>query len=921
MRISRTALLGLSLLLAFQNAALAQIPGPDSTFGLNGAAVQNIYHTDDQGVALALRPDGRAVLAGRTTIDSVPQMAVFQFLPNGKPDLSFHWNAKGALSFNMEPSAAHAIDIDASGRVVLAGYGTENGDEQFGIIRLLPNGAYDPTFGNNGRVLTDFNNGQDQANAVVIQPDGKIIAAGFTKTGGDADIALARYLSDGTLDAGFGTGGKVSTKVGTLSDIARDIALQPDGKILICGSTADVLTFNNPSYFVLARYAVDGKLDLTFGSTGVITTDVNADEENDIARSLAILPNGRIVVAGYSAVSLASKISVVRYRASGLIDNTFGKNGALTTEVKGYGNFCTKIQILPDQSLMLSGMAENIDFKDVFLVKLRSAGVVDSTFGLNGRVIRSLSPKDDNAWSMALRTDGRILVAGDTRADGAFYTDATLLQFNANGSKDASFGDDGVVLADLGTSEDKAHALLLLPDGKLFLGGQTYNQEGFNDWAMVQYQANGMPDAAFGVQGVKTQRFPPATDALLNALALRPDGKVLAAGSIGNKAAMAMLTPDGALENTFGQGGKTLVEGIKGASFSAAEALPDNKVLAAGYEYDDNTLPQALLMRFQADGLPDASFGILGKVVSPGWYWNQLKVLPDGKILTVGSSTAAPPFISRFRVSRFHPDGSLDVSFGQSGNYEYTGPSARIGSSLAIQKDGKIVVSGNDSAQFMAFRLTVNGQPDPDFGQAGIVMIQKGASPQNFETVLIQKDQRILLFGGQGLNVTEATAKGLTVARLHPDGSPDDLWGNQGMLFLPGYLAKAAALDADGNILVAGNIYQGERSDFILYRLLRGAYVGTVDRPDAYNLFLNVFPNPVQNSFTLEYSLLESQVVDIQLYNLEGRLLHTLLAQSARPPGKNIEHLQLPEGLTPGMYCVVVKTLQGQTTLLQVLKK
>lgn len=903
-----TKLLLSSLLLLFTTFAVAQIPGPDSTFGRFGAAWSNVYPSDDQALAVVIRTDGRAVVAGRTTIDSVPQMAVFQYKTDGSLDLDFHWNGKGALTFNTSPAAAHALAIDAEGRVVLAGYVTENGNEQFSIVRLLPDGTYDATFGTNGWVITDFNGGNDQANAVAVQPDGKIVAAGFTRNGTDADFALARYLPDGSLDASFGTGGRVVTKIDLLADIIRDMTIASNGKIVVCGTTLASQVFNTPSFFAVARYLSDGSLDLAFGSGGKVVTDIGADEESDIARAVTLLPTGQIVVAGYSSISLASKISVVRYRPTGLLDTSFGDLGvAQTTVFNNSGNFCTDIAALPDNSLVLSGMAENVDFKDVFLVKMRDNGTVDPTFGQSGKVVRSLSPKDDNTYGSARRPDGRILVVGDTRKEGDFYTDATLLQFNADGSKDATFGTDGVKVEDVGTSEDNGSAVWVQPDGKILVGGVTSNNPNFSrpDWAILRLNPNGQADNTFGENGTVAYDFSGGFDRIGRILSQQPS-KIVAAGDIDASPALVRFDPKGNLDPAFGTLGKAILGLSRGSFLYDMMEQPDNKILAVATQYLSPSTFRATLFRFSADGQLDSGFGQNGKVESAALNqeWTSIALLPDGQIVVAGHLLSS---LNNLTVNQFMPNGAPDLSFAQNGEASF--PIGPLWPKIQIQKDGKMLFAGDNKM----LRLNPNGTLDTGFGTGGEFIAQEKI---DFTDLKIQQDKRIVLTGITHLNHNDASQPNFVVARFNSDGSADNGWGQNGFLRLRGRASYAAAFDSDGNILASGSIHNGERSDIVVYRLLRGEYVGTVDRPDeAGSRILNVFPNPVAEYLTLEYDLVENQEVAIKMYDAGGRLLHTLLSGAPRFSGKNAERIALPAGLPAGMYTVTVETGRGSVAV------
>ncbi len=197
-------------------------------------------------------------------------------------------------------------------------------------------GALDPSFGSGGIVVTDFNGSiDDAAFAVAVQPDGKILAAGyvFSSAATNYDFALARYLPDGSLDPSFGTNGQVATDFHGSTDVARAIALQPDGKIVVAGRA---LRLDGPFFdFALARYNTDGSLDASFGVGGKITTDFDGNGGADLAFALALQPDGKIVAAGSTSNIGVSGFALARYNADGSLDAGFGTAGKVATRFAG----------------------------------------------------------------------------------------------------------------------------------------------------------------------------------------------------------------------------------------------------------------------------------------------------------------------------------------------------------------------------------------------------------------------------------------------------------------------------------------------------------------------------------------------------------------------------------------------------------
>ncbi|MGH9824601.1 MAG: delta-60 repeat domain-containing protein, partial [Blastocatellia bacterium] len=192
----------------------------------------------------------------------------------------------------------HALAVQNDGKIIAAG----TSGVQFAAARYNANGSLDSGFGGNGTLTTDFSGGAgfEQANALVLQPDGKIVAAGYTPSSSGFDFALARYNSDGTADKRFGNRGKVTTNFfGFSADEAAASALviQSDGKIIAAGSTNSLFGLNQ--VFGLARYNEDGTLDPSFGNGGTVAISFfNNRDYNEIARAVVIQPDGRILAAG-----------------------------------------------------------------------------------------------------------------------------------------------------------------------------------------------------------------------------------------------------------------------------------------------------------------------------------------------------------------------------------------------------------------------------------------------------------------------------------------------------------------------------------------------------------------------------------------------------------------------------------------------
>ena len=305
----------------------------DRAFGKGGRVVTS-FGRPSYANAVAIQRDGRIVAAGETyTAAGCCDFALARFNANGTLDQRFGADGKVTTDFGAQDlDEASAVAVDGQGRITVAGQSRQGGEMQFAVARYVADGRLDPGFGSGGLVVTGFPSGPFSSNAsaraIVVQRDGRIVAAGSRQTGPNAfeSFALARYTSDGKLDPTFGSSGRVITSVGGGDSGAEAIAVQGDGKIVAAGQSLRI-DLDRDSRFALARFNVDGSIDAQFGREGSVVTDFGA--KNESASALALQRDGRIIAAGVSGRSLA----LARYRSRGTLDPTFGSGGKVRTRV------------------------------------------------------------------------------------------------------------------------------------------------------------------------------------------------------------------------------------------------------------------------------------------------------------------------------------------------------------------------------------------------------------------------------------------------------------------------------------------------------------------------------------------------------------------------------------------------------------
>jgi uncharacterized delta-60 repeat protein len=282
-----------ALVIAIANPAAAPPGDLDTTFDGDGKVTTDFAASIDQGFAVALQADGKIVAAGVAVVSGMEDFALARYNTNGSLDPTFDGDGKVTTDFAGDFDQAFGLAIQADGKIVAGGRADVSGTFDFALARYNTDGSLDTGFDGDGKVTTDFVSGSfDQAFGLAIQGDGKIVAAGLASVSGAAQFSLARYNTDGSLDATFDTDGKVTTDFAGDSDQAFGLAIQADGKSVAVGAAVVSGTVD----FALARYNTDGSLNTTFSSDGKVTTDFAGMD--DVAYGVGIQANGRIVAAG-----------------------------------------------------------------------------------------------------------------------------------------------------------------------------------------------------------------------------------------------------------------------------------------------------------------------------------------------------------------------------------------------------------------------------------------------------------------------------------------------------------------------------------------------------------------------------------------------------------------------------------------------
>jgi len=384
-------------------------------------------------------------------------------------------------------------------------------------------GALDPAFGDHGIAITPVAGGADLL-AVAVQPDGRIVAGGHIGPPGAqlGQFLVERYNPDGSLDQTFGTAGMVTTDLPGGQATVRALAIQPDGKIIAVGSS-----FRGPEPYsftgtVLVRYNVNGSLDPSFGNGGIVG---GSDAVGGEAHGVVLQPDGKaLVVSGSEGLALS------RFNPDGSLDASFS-GGVVSLSLTGFG-YGAAIGIQADGKILAAGDRASLDDPDhsVFLLaRFQPDGSLDTSFGSGGLVTTNAGESDrSGASALALQQDEKIVLGG--QAQFGSQDVSALIRYSANGVPDDSFGDHGVVLTageNLGYV-DAARTVLLQPDRQIVAVGNGLAWGwGFG---LTRYLPDGSLDPAFGDDGIVTTTWGVETLGIAGASALQPDGKIVVVG-------------------------------------------------------------------------------------------------------------------------------------------------------------------------------------------------------------------------------------------------------------------------------------------------------------------------------------------------------------------------------------------------------
>ncbi|APV50813.1 hypothetical protein BWI17_14620 [Betaproteobacteria bacterium GR16-43] len=706
----------------------------DTAFGSNGNINLPFGELSPGAMAVVVQPDGKIVVAGvkrvprPTELNDAFPIAVMRLNPDGSPDATF--GEGGVSTFGNSPysngpgffsNLSNAMALQQDGGILLAG----NQSNKLAVLRLTAQGAVDAAFGVGGSAVTDFD---CSSSAIALQADGRIVTAGTRYTTNIegtpiyTSFCVVRMLPTGAPDAGFASGGMATTTFTALStdDRPKAVAIASDGKIVVAGTVDRHIYYPYDTRWAMVRYNADGTPDASFGIAGRVPSALPGQYDMGSPSSVALLPDGRILLAGIADrpdEGSGGTGYVARYDAAGNVDPTFGNAGFVRL-----GTMANAMAMATTGKILIA-------VGPLGAMRLQADGSPDLSFGIQS-VARANPYPDSGSTSFE-----SLLVQPDGKLIGVGY--GLVARFHPDGGLDPSFGVAGHAFVSKSMTVSALQA-----DGKIVLGGLRGVLSGFE---LARLNPDGSMDTGFGTSGfVATPLASVGFDYPLTYLAIQGDGKIVAATYRGT---LARYNTDGSLDVTFGSGGVVIPPAMFDNGSQVWDSLKrlmiqsDGKIVLAGSQYRPIGGDNPVILRYTAAGLPDAGFGSNGRVQTPMRAGISDAALVAGqRILVTGYLNEKPIF------ARYLPDGSLDPSFG-SGGIRFTVPTQ--GRSMQIDSSGRMLLGGSDQLQsrFYLTRFNPDGSPDLSFGQGGTTSARIGLSYLSWGGFAIQPNGGLVLAG------------------------------------------------------------------------------------------------------------------------------------------------------------------------------
>ena len=894
-------------LLISSNNTYAQAGKPDSSFGVNGIVQTNLLGPPCNGSNTVLvQGDGKIVICGDNEQPELgDQGLLLRYNVNGSLDSTFGYNGVvQSLAYTFTQAA-----LRPNGDIVIAAdstnWGPDNNFEE--LICYNADGLLDSSFGNKGVVILDS---IGYIESMLIDKNGRILL--LSSFNGPTSV-ISRYLANGEVDTGFNHNGILNVIAG-VGNIPL-LGLQSANRLIVA--------FINYTSDSIIRYDSTGKKDTTFMSHNPAYPFI----------SMVVQPDNKIILGTTSCNDSACGFMCLRINADGSPDTTFNHTGidtiiTLQPLVELYA-----MALDQNNNLLLTGTYSTDDDYTNFIVTVRAlpSGKPDLSFGTGGEEDLRIGMSHDVSYSVAAQSDNKILITGTSEVRIYQREDhLATIRYNVNGSLDPSFGTNGIDTPFIRTPTfSNATAILNDGNGKILIGAigeSTLNTV----YSIIRYDEDGNIDSSFN-------HGRPLQTGLYGVPAIALDNEKIVEVYPTDSIHIIRYNPDGSPDSSFGRNGyvSTFVSDTtiwygENSSKLSLMVQSDGKLVIAGHAGYGNFY-FVNIARLNADGTVDSSFGKDGISGAQVQLYSDIFSLvqqPDGKILLgAGQSENLGYLFHPFYLLRFNANGDLDSSFGMNGvaTKFIDSLSAELASFILLQPDGKILQLGSlygaaSTQGIAAIRFTANGIIDSSFGINGVVKTYIPAGYLYASAGALQPDGKILVtgevlsVGGYGYNSI--------LIRYQSNGAIDSSFAANAIIILtippaayydPGNQSNDLILQSD-KILIAGyNDYKSE-TDLYIARFLNDITLGIINFSSPKNTIL-IYPNPIHQTATLKYTLSESENITINLFDINGKLVQTFIANQNQPKGNYSEQLNFSSSLASGNYFLTIGNAREKETV------
>ena len=884
--------LPLLFLFVFQSS-IAQNFAPDPNFGINGR-VENGFTNGTLRLNTSVILQNGSIISGGNNSNFTTDFVVTKNLASGVLDNNFGNEGYVNIDYTLGAEDLKSIALQADGKILVGGSTKLNNKTSSALTRLNENGTIDTSFGANGslKFLATGTTSYSVVEKVVVLSDGKILVGGYLNQNNVYRGYLRRYLSNGTLDTLFGTSGQstINFAATSASSYVYDIIPETDGKITIYGQ-------NYATRFILgiARLSSNGILDASFSTDGVLTHSFTTGQ--NYATRIFKLTDGKYVVVGYANSSTSNyKVFSSRFSVTGDPDNVYGTNGTGTYSVNASYTNGLGAALLSDGSLLITGEAYFTNIYHAVIYKVSPGGSLETSFATNGYA-RVNSGTNSSFGNSVLVSGNNIFLTGSIYSSSANSNFGLVAGFQNAGTALVGFGTNGQASIEKTNSNTRAKHLDKTSDGQYIVSGDVVNFD--TDQFKAKFNANGSIDNSFANQGVSVQDFG-SVENYQDRVVLN-NGDFVQLSAVGDVS--LAFTGLGTFSSTSDYSlVRTGTQGIQAATnkkfrFSSTE-FTQPKVVRKDpqgnvYVLADRAQPTksaCYISKHLASNLTlDNSFGTSGKYQLYGFSFPaddnclDFQIDNNGDIYTLKNTRNinSTPITAGFRLKKYNPQMVADPSFGTlSGELvvEEQSATAFLATRLYLHSSG-FIVSGRKSSIASLARISLTGQ------LLGIISIPEFKS---ISKIAIDADGSFYVAGlGQNnkFRLVKYLADGSAASTFNGVGSITDSYFNnaisiQDFLVETGGNITILALTRDG--------LEGEKAG--LLRLVQ--VTSAKDKIENKNRSGYVYPNPASEKIYW-HSNQNGELAIVSIIDLTGKKIGSSQASSGEA-GLDVQHL--PKG-------------------------